>query len=159
MICNCFWILTDGRIIVPNSLHVKAVIYFPELFGESEGSILETFQRYGQSVASNVESKAREEVLSRVIKRNHIRIRKNIHKHCQHWSLQSFKLNTERKQAIAKWAKYVSGLTGDRYADVIIHQLHDGSKIKTSLNKLAGRYDGNGEPVVLSQAELTRIYR
>lgn len=155
---NCFWILTDGRIVVPDSLHIMAVVSAPELFGESEESILDTFRKYGQNPSSNVESKAREEVLLRVIKRNNIRIRKNILKRQQHYCIQLFELTTEREQTIAKWSKYVSGLTGDKYADVIIHQCHDGSKIKTSLDKLAGGDDGNGEPEVLSQSELTRIY-
>ena len=155
---DCFWILTDGRIVVPDSKHILAVVSAPSAFGESVKSLIRTFQPYGQGIQSNYEGKAREETLSRVIRRNHIRIRKNKYKWNQHWSLQLFEMTPEREQAIAQWSKYVSGLTGDRYADVVIHQFHDGSKIRTSLDKLAEGYDGNGEPEVLSQAELTRIH-
>lgn len=155
---HCFWILTDGKIIIADSLHILAIVSAPELFGETVESLKETFEPYGQGIQSNYEGKAREETLTRVIKRNHIRLRKNQNKRNQHWSLQLFELTAEREQAIAKWAKYVSGLTGDKYADVIIHQSHDGSKIRTSLDKLAGGYDGAGETEVLSQAELIRIY-
>ncbi len=156
---NCFWILVDGTIVIPDSLHILAVVSAPALFGESEESLKNTFEPYGQGIQSNVEGKAREETLTRIIKRNHVRIRKNQYKGNQHWSLQLFEMTTEREQAITKWSKYVSGLKSDKYADVIIHQLHDGLKIRTSLDVLAGGYDGNEEPVVLSQAELIRMYR
>lgn len=133
---ECFWILIDGRIVIPDSLHIHAVVSSPELFGESEDKIQETFQRYGQNSKSNFESKAREDVLLRVIKRNHIRIRKYIHKRCQHWSIQLYRLTDERRSAISAWANSVV-TCGDQYADVIVHQLHDDSKLQTSLNLLS----------------------
>ncbi|MFC1830496.1 hypothetical protein ACFL0S_00550 [Thermodesulfobacteriota bacterium] len=156
---HCFWILTDGTIVIPDTLHIRAVVSAPSAFGESIESLKETFEPYGQGIQSNYEGKAREETLTRVIKRNHIRLRKNHNKRNQHWSVQLYKLTAEREQAIAQWAKYVSGLTDDKYADVIIHQFHDGSEIRTSLDQLVRGYDDAGEPEVLSQAELTRIYK
>ena len=155
---NCYWILADGTIVEPHSRHILAVKAAPTTFGETKKSLSIIFAKYGEEKNHNVESNARQEILLRVIKRNHIRIRKYVLKRCQHWSLQLFELSTEREQAIAKWAKYVSGLTGDKYADVTINQLFDNSKMRTSLDKLAGGYDGKGEPEVLSQSELTRIY-
>ena len=154
----CFWILTDGTIVKPDSRHILAVACAPSAFGETVQSLQETFEPYGQGIHSNYEGKAREEVLLRVIHRNHVRIRKNQHKHNQHWSIQLYRFTDERKQAIFKWAKYVSGLSGDKYADAIIHQFHDGSKMKTSLDQLADGYNGDKEPEIVSQAELTRIY-
>ena len=72
--------LGNGTIVIPDSLHILAVVSSPALFGESEESIQMTFSKYGQNVNSNIESKAREEVLLRGINRNNIRIRKNIFK-------------------------------------------------------------------------------
>ncbi len=156
---DCFWILEDGTIVIPDSLHILAIVSCPELFGESDRSIKNTFKRYHQQTSSNVESIAREEILLRVIKRNHIRIRKNILKRQQHWSLQLFELTPERKTSISAWAKYVCGLSGDKYADIIIHQLYDNSKMKTSLVLLAGGCTADIDPVIVTQVELLRIYK
>ncbi len=128
----CFWILIDGRVIAPD-LHIQAVVSDPEKFGESEEGIQESFQKYGQNPESNVESKAREEVLLRVIRRNHIRIRKYTLKCCQQFSIQLYRLTDERRSSISGWAKTIA-TDGDQFADVVIHQLYDNSKMKTSLN-------------------------
>ena len=85
----CFWILENGTIVKPDSRHILAVVSAPIVFGETEESIHKTFKKYGQGISSNFEGKAREEVLLRVIKRNHIRIRKNQQKRNQlHESFQ-----------------------------------------------------------------------
>jgi hypothetical protein len=149
---DCFWILVDGRIVIPDNKHILAVVSAPELFGESGVSIIETFQKHGQNENSNIESKAREDVLLRVISRNHIRIRKNILKQQQHWSIQLYRLTDERRASISSWAKYVA-TDGDQFADVIIHQLFDNFKIQTSLNHLAGSTVDEA-PVILRQTGL-----
>lgn len=151
---HCFWILTDGRIVKPDSRHILAVVSAPEIFGETAKSIQETFERHGESMNSNFEGKARQVVLLRVINKNHIRIRKNQYARCQHWSIQLFEMTDERKSAISRWAKYVSALTVDRYADAIIHQFHDGSKFRTSLNVLADQCPDTEEPIILRQTGL-----
>lgn len=71
----------------------------------------------------------------RVIKRNHIRIRKYVLKRSQHWSIQLYRLTEERRASITAWARNIV-INGDQYADVIIHQFHDNSSMKTSLNDL-----------------------
>lgn len=154
----CFWILTDGTIVEPDSRHILAVVSSPTAFGESLESLEETFEKYGQAIHSNFEGQAREEVLLRVIHRNHIRIRKNQHKRGQHWSIQLFELTDERKESISGWASYISSDTNDRYADAIIHQFHDGSKMRTSLDQLADGYNGDKESEIVSQAELIGMY-
>ena len=154
----CFWILTDGTIVKPDQRHILAVAHAPGAFGESIESLTETFAPHGQDIYSNFEGKPREQTLKRVIRRNHIRIRKNQLKRGQHWSIQLNKLDTERKAAIAAWAKYITPATDDRYGDVIIHQFHNGSEIKTSLDQLAAAYSGETEPEVITQEELVRRY-
>ena len=138
----CFWILKNGNIIKPDSRHILAVVASPAVFGETEDSIRKTFNKYGQDIASNFEGKAREEVLLRVIRRNHIRIRKNQSKQNQHWSIQLYKLEPERIASIASWAKQIFADLTDPYSDVVIHQLYDDTKYKTSFNHLLeGVYD------------------
>jgi len=50
-------------------------------------------------------------------------------------------------------------LSGDKYADVIIHQFHTGSRHITSLDKLADENDNNKNPVIISQPELSGKYK
>ena len=33
---ECFWILTDGKIILPDNLHIIAIVSCPDAFGESD---------------------------------------------------------------------------------------------------------------------------
>jgi hypothetical protein len=153
----CFWVLNDGTIVKPDSRHILAVASCPAAFGETEASLQETFSRYGQSHKSNYEGKAREEVLMRVIGRNHIRIRKNQHKRGQHWSFQLYELTLERAGKMAQWAAYITPFTEDKYGDVIIHQFCSGAKTRTSLEQLAGAYPG-GDIEIVSQDKLVRRY-
>ena len=154
----CFWILNDdeGTIVQPDSRHILAVASAPHAFGETEKSLTETFREYGQSHKSNFEGKAREEVLTRVIHRNHIRIRKNQHKREQYWSVQLFRMTDERKSRMAAWAKYILPSVEDKYGDVIVHQFFDHSKSRISLDELAGEYIGNKGSVIVSQNELSQ---
>jgi hypothetical protein len=75
----------------------------------------------------------------------------------QHWSMQLYNLTFERRESISAWASYISADTEDKYADVIIHQFHNGSKVNTSLNKLADEYTGDKKPVIVTQQELTGL--
>jgi hypothetical protein len=150
---HCFWILTDGVIVKPNSRHILAVVATPELFGETKESLQNTFEPYGQGVHSNFEGKAREDVLLRVIRRNHIRIRKNQSPRNQHWSIQLYSLTKERQAAISAWATYINKDIDDKFADVIIHQFHDGSKFKTSLETLLNENKDSEDPKILTQHE------
>jgi hypothetical protein len=151
----CFWILKNGIIVKVESRHILAVVSFPEVFGETRETIKEIFEKQNQSPNSNYEGIAREEVLARVISRNNIRIRKNQHKRDQHWSLQLHSLTDERIFAIAAWANYISTNANDKHADVVIHQFKDGSKIKTSLDKLALENLKAINPEIINQAELS----
>ena len=144
---NCYWILNDGKILDKQSRHILAVISAPEIFGETEEGINETFKKYGQDIKSNYEGKAREDVLLRVIYRNHIRIRKNILKKSQSWSIQLYRLTDTAKESIIEWANSLK--TNDKYADVKIHELQNNSKTKTSFNLLLDGSWDDKNPVIL----------
>ena len=157
---NCYWILADGTIVEPDSRHILAVKAAPTAFGETEKSLSITFAKYGEEKNYNVESKARQEILLRVITRNHIRIRKYVHKRCQHISIQLYRLSHERRAAISESAKYMHGLSGDKYADVTIHQLYNDSKMRTSLDQLLAESTVDCEdPVILKQSDLIGNYK
>jgi len=155
----CFWILTNGTIVKPNSRHILAVVSAPEVFGETADTLQETFAKYGQGVQSNFEGEARAEVLKRVIGRNHIRIRKNIHPRNQHWSVQLWRLTDERHRALSQWASYITPITNDQYSDVIIHQFYDGSRERISLNELfSSQCVEVSLPTIISESELKVLH-
>jgi len=151
---HCFWILTDGTIVKPEVRHILAVVAAPIPFGETPASIQATFAEHGQPVESNYEGKAREEVLARVIARNHVRIRKNQYRKCQHWSVQLQVLTAERRTAIAAWARYVMENAQDKHAEVIIHELGYSRRTSTTLNRLAEEAKEAEQPAIITQGEL-----
>jgi hypothetical protein len=140
----CYWILNNGTVVEPSHNHILSVVENPILFGETPESIKATFEKHGESCNYNVESKAREEILTRVIiLRNHVRIRKNQSKKQQYWSLQLHDLTEERERSILAWARNVIRDADDKFGDVIINQLKDNSYIRTSLNLLAVEIPGD----------------
>ena len=157
----CFWIILDGRIIVPDSKHIIAVVKFPEIFGETEESIEMTFREQGESSPkSNHEGKAREIILMRVINRNNVRIRKHQLKRNQHWSIQLYEITEERKRSISKWARYISSYGTDVYAAVILDTFKDGKQFYTSLDILAAEYVDDGEEIVImTESQLSELYK
>jgi hypothetical protein len=154
---QAYFILRSGEIVRVEKRHILTVVADPEPYGETKESLQQRFDQHGQGMESNVEGKAREEVLLRVISRNIIRIRKNQHPRNQHWSIQLWKLTKERKEAISKWAVCASRFGGDQFADVIIHQFCDNSKKRTSLDQLAGEHP-SGDVEIASQDELMERY-
>lgn len=108
---------------------------------------------------TNHEGKAREAILLRVIKRNHIRIRKNQFRNNQSWSIQLFDLTEERKMSLLRWVKYILPSVNDKFADVSIHQLKDNSRITISLNLLSEEYSTDrDDTVIIPQKELIKMY-
>lgn len=136
---SAFWITPKGQIIEPSMYHIVTVVKFPEKFGETKSSLQSTFDKYNEPMDSNIEGKAREEILERVVKRGFIRIRLGGTGSNQKWSIQLFRLTKIAGNALWMWAKQVTDkkMTNDKYADVIIHQLHNNKMTRTSLDVIA----------------------
>lgn len=129
----------EGKIIKPESRHILTVVNHPEDFGETDETLDATFAKYGEPKHSNIEGKAREEILLRVIGRGYIRIRTNGNRRSQHWSVQLNRLDKHSSDIIWMWAKKLSAEPGqDKFADVVIHELGRNDKMtRTSLDKIA----------------------
>ena len=84
---DCYWITKTGIIIRPASIHILTVVKMPEIFEESNQSLIECFERHGEPMLSNIEGAARVEILTRILKRNFIRIRNYGTRRSQHWSI------------------------------------------------------------------------
>ncbi len=135
-----YWITDKGKLIKPDSRHIITVVKNPTKFGETDKTIQNTFDKHGEPVNTNMEGKAREEVLLRVIRRGNIRIRVNGTRNSQHWSIQLQKLTPKIEDILWFWANTVikNGVAKDKYADVVIHELGKGDKMtRTSLDILA----------------------
>lgn len=135
-----YWISPKCKIIKPKSRHILAVVRNPECFGETDKSIQQTFAKYNEPIHSNIEGKAREEILLRVIRRGNIRIRLGGTRRNQRWSIQLNKLTPKVNDYLWTWANQVinDGTAPDKYADVVIHQIGKNDKMtKTSLFDIA----------------------
>jgi hypothetical protein len=147
-----YWITPKGEILKPDIRHIGAIIRNPRKFGETDRTINATYEKHGEKISATIEGKAREEVMTRVIKRGFIRIRKGGSRSNQKWSIQLTKLNSRVNDYLWEWARKMidSRVAIDTFADVHIHQLSNNKMTKTSLNKIA---DGG------SITEDVRIYR
>ena len=136
-----YWINKKGQLQKPKTRHIASVIENPEWFGETEESIKKTFDKYNEPISTTVEGKAREEILLRIIKRGYARIRQNVSRRNQAYSIQVNKITPRIEDALFAWAKIQSKDTLDKYADVNVHELGRGSgagkMTKTSLDRIA----------------------
>jgi len=152
---NAYWLTPQGKLIKPKSRHIITVVKNPTQFGETKKSLQTTFDKYNEQMNSNIEGKAREEILLRVIKRGFARIRLGGTKRNQRWSIQLNRLTSKLEDALWQWANQIikDGSAPDKYADVIIHQIGKGDKMtRTDLNTIAEGGD------IKEQKEFIRIY-
>lgn len=135
-----YWITPKGKIISPESRHIISVVKYPKKFGETDKTIDDTFNKYGEQKLSDIEGEAREEIMLRVIKRGYIRVRNNNTRNSQHWSIQLNKLTNKVNDILWEWAnKIIREKTSlGRYSSVIIHELGRNDKLtQTTLDKIA----------------------
>lgn len=79
-----FFISPEGEVTLLKTTHIRAVIKSPEVFGLSRNYIESIYIKHGEKTA--IEGKAREEILSRVLRNGWIRIRRH---HNRYWSVQT----------------------------------------------------------------------
>ncbi|OQX12112.1 MAG: hypothetical protein BWK76_18185 [Desulfobulbaceae bacterium A2] len=135
---HAYWITPAGIILRPAIRHIGTVLRCPEAFGETEASIRSTCEQYGERISLTFEGRARNEILTRVICRGFIRIRKETSKHVQHWSIQFSDLTPVQHAVLSEWAALVRGSGLDPFADVILHCLRDNRTTRKSIKELAG---------------------
>lgn len=151
-----YWITPKGQVVKPDSRHILTVVKHPAVFGETKKTIEATFEKYGQSMYSNIEGKAREEVMLRVIGRGFIRVRQGGSRSNQHWSIQLNRVTPKANDAIWSWANQIikDGTAKDKYADVVIHELGRGDKMtKSDLSSIASG-KGIGENIEFKPVEI-----
>lgn len=116
---KAYWIFPDHKVLETSSHH-QEVIKSPQIFGETVESVRETYKKYGEKLG--LEAHARDEILTRVIKRGFIRIREMKNS----WSIQVWQLTDIEMDSIRRWTRKVFDEVKDRYAPVKVTELSKG---------------------------------
>lgn len=130
-----YWISPKGDVLEPSSYHIGAIINKPKKFGETDQSIKDTFDMHGEPISRNSEGLARNEIMTRVMKRGFIRIRKHNLRRAQGWVIELYGLNKKKASYISNWAKWLidNKMAGDVFADVTITDLNNFRSIRKNL--------------------------
>jgi hypothetical protein len=117
-----YWITPKGDVLKPSMYHISTIIEHPKKFGETDDTIKATFEKHNEPVSKNSEGFARSEIITRVLGRGFIRIRKHTTRRFQGWSVELVGLNNRKLDYIQNWAKEIvdKKMTRDIYADVKI---------------------------------------
>ena len=141
---STYWITPNGKILKPAQYHIGTVIDHPELFGMTDKQIKKIYDKHDEKISPFLEGKAREEIMTMLLKKKFIRIRPKINDYLWEWS------NKESKQA------------QDKYADVNIHILQGNKMIRTSLDRLASgetiKESVGGNRRLLTENECNQIH-
>jgi len=161
MSAYAYWITPKGKIISPESRHIISVVKYPKKFGETDKTIDDTFNKYGEQKLSDIEGEAREEVMLRVIKRGYIRVRNNNTRNSQHWSIQLNILTNKVNDILWKWSNKIikDGTALGKYSTVIIHELGRNDKMtQTTLDKIASGKSIREQKGYLTKEETNKIH-
>ena len=136
---GAYWIDRRGKIIAPDSRHIITVVKHPEWFGETPESIKKVFNKHNEPINTNVEGKAREEIMTKLIKKGFIRIRQSVSRRDQRWSIQLNKLTSKVGDVLWGWANKMINdkIAKDKFADVTVHQLSNNKMMRTTLDRIA----------------------
>ena len=114
-----YWVSPLGEVLSvgKTKTHISIVIQNPQKFGESIDSIQKEYDKYNEQLSW--EGKAREVVMTRIIKRGWIRIRER----ARNWVVQVWKSTEKANDILWMWAKSVFSIVYDKYAPVVIYEL------------------------------------
>ena len=143
---EAYWISPTGKILPVRDLHITEVLSNPEAFGFNRDELERAYKQHDELLGS--EGKAREEIMTTLLKRGWIRIR-YVPNH-DLYSIQCFNFGKRQKDYLWQWAKDVTDNEFHKYADV---RLDTGNKVEGSSVK--GLMSTN----ILSSATSTNVCR
>ena len=132
-----FFISPEGEVTLLKTTHFGTVTKNPELFGLSRNYIKARYLKQGEK--ANLEGKARDEILRRVLGNGWVRVRRHQNRN---WSVQTGTVTDEKKRFIHQWAREIlAGICGytesDPYMPVKIEGLEDGFNEESTVGELA----------------------
>lgn len=124
-----FWIDPRGKVIEAKITHIATVIKNPSKFGLSTQKIQKVYDKYKEKVGW--EGKAREEIMTDLMKKGFIRIRER----SNGWIIQLWKLNRKMNDFLWQWAHGILPKAHDKFGDVSVWELNRmGNKPSVSLS-------------------------
>ena len=131
-----FFISPKGKITLLKTTHIQAVIKNPEAFGLSGNYIKARYLKQGEK--ANLEGKARDKILRKVLRNGWIRVRRHQNRN---WSVQTGTVTDIKRKFIHQWAREIlSGKSGyrenDPYMPVKIEGLEDGFRQESTVGEL-----------------------
>lgn len=123
-----YWVSPKGEVLKAGrtKTHIQLVIKNPKKFGETKERIEKDYEKHNEKM--NWEGKAREEIMTRIMKRGWARIRER----SSSWTIQVWKLTNKMNDILWMWAKTIEKDVYDKYAPVNIYEL---SKKATKVSK------------------------
>ena len=107
-----YYIAPSGDIIEVDTYHIDMVLKHPEKFLMTKKELEEIYKKHNEPLG--LEGKAREEVLSNLIKKGWVRIRYN--DRIDAFTVQINRLDKKRKDQLAMFAKHaLDGIKGQKY--------------------------------------------
>ncbi len=117
---EAYWISPTGKLLPMSKMdrHIAEVIKNPKAFGYTIEEIQAIYDKYGETMGSGMEGKAREEILLALVKQGWTRIRK--YTRPDRWTVNVNRLNNRVKDTLQFWASRMLELGHGRYSDVYI---------------------------------------
>ncbi len=145
-----YYIAPSGDIIELDTSHIDLIIKHPEKFLMTKREVEDTYKKYNEPLGT--EGKAREEILSKLLKSNWIRIR-HIPK-TDSFTVQVNRLDKRKKDQIAAFAnEAIHGLRGRQY-----HSNTDVKVMDLSTNLLGSwTLDALSKDVLYKEAKVISI--
>jgi len=129
---DAYWISPTGKVLPVSTLHITEVLANPESYSFRREQLEAIYEKHGERLG--VEGKAREEIMTDLLKRGWIRIRYIPRNDL--WSIQCFNLRSSQQDYLFHWAKDVTENEFHKYADV---RLNTGNEVKqTDVRGLMG---------------------
>ena len=122
-----YWVSPKGEVLATgrNTTHIKIVISNPKKFGETKQRIEKNYEKYGEGLTW--EGKARDEIMTRIIKRGWVRIRERANE----WTVQIWKLTPKMNDILWAWSNNVIKQVNDKYAPINIYELSKNMRTKS----------------------------
>jgi len=156
---SAYWITPNGKILKPTQYHIGTVIDHPELFGMTDKQIKKIYDKHDEKISPFLEGKAREEIMTMLLKKKFIRIRQKI---MGSYIIQLDKITPKINDYLWEWSNKESKQAQDKYADVNIHILQGNKMIRTSLDRLASgetiKESVGGNRRLLTENECNQIH-
>ena len=129
-ISDAYWISNKGKILPVKNRHINMIIKDPKSYGYTDKEIDDIYNKHKEP--KGLEGKAREEIMTNLLKKGFIRLRYN--KRNSAWIVQLNKLSNKEKDYLQQWASDLMKTTY-KHSDVII--MTSNKRIQHSLSDIA----------------------